>query len=154
MVPKLKTLMKPTKKGLATRIRKRAQLPPDLLSSEDESEPTLRDMMKTLGTLTTRISATKVKPSASSRSTLEGPPPMCTETVSWATLPFQSEQNSLPPAALERWQGIEEQMRARLAERLMGPSAAYLLTTDEESGQDETPQVKGHGESKGVSVNC
>ena len=48
---KLKTRMKPSMKGLTT--RKRAQLPPDLLSFEDESGLMLRDIMKALGTLTT-----------------------------------------------------------------------------------------------------
>ena len=69
IAPKLKPRMKPTKKGLTSRIRKGAQLPPDLLSSEDESEPTLRDMMKALGTLTTRVTATEEKLSVSSRAT-------------------------------------------------------------------------------------
>ena len=65
MAPKLKTWMKPTKKVLSTRIRKRAQPPLDLLSSdggattEYESEPTLRDLVTVFGILTTRAAATE-----------------------------------------------------------------------------------------------
>ena len=66
---KLKTPMKLPEKGLTTKIRKRVQLPPDLLSSEDESEPTLRLVKKALGTLTTCVTATEEKLSASSRPT-------------------------------------------------------------------------------------
>ena len=69
MAPKLKTSMKPTKKGLTIKIRKRAQPPPDLLSSEDESEPTLRDVMKALDMLNTYVTATEEKVATSSRLT-------------------------------------------------------------------------------------
>ena len=42
-------------------------------------------------------------------------------------------------------------MRIRLAERLMGIPAGYLPTTDEDSGQDDPPQVPAQRKSKGVS---
>ena len=48
---------------------------PDLLSSKDEPEPTLRDVMKALGMVTTRMTATKEKLSAFSRPTHEAPSP-------------------------------------------------------------------------------
>ena len=65
-------------------------------------------------------------------------------------MPPQREENFLPPAALEGRQGVEEHVRARLVERLKGTSAAYLPTTDEESGQDGPPQVPGCRKSKAV----
>ena len=74
MTPKLKTWMKPSKKGLATKLRKRAQLLPDRLSSEDKSEATLRDVMIFLGTLTTHVTATEKKLATSLRLTHEAPP--------------------------------------------------------------------------------
>ena len=39
----------------------------------------------------------------------------------------------------------------RLAERLTGAPAVYFPTTDEDSGQDEPPQIPGGRKSKGVS---
>ena len=91
MAPKLKTWMKPTKKGLTTRIRRIAHRPQDLFSSnagfttEDESEPTLQDVMNALRTLTTRVAATAEKRSTSSRTTSEAPP--LTGSVTMFTLP-------------------------------------------------------------------
>ena len=51
--------IKPTKKGPTTKIRKRSHPPPDLLSFEDESEPTLRDVIKALGLLTACVTVTE-----------------------------------------------------------------------------------------------
>ena len=122
MVPKLKTRMKPVKKRLTTRIRTRAQS--DLLSSdgdfttEDESEPTLGDV---LGTLTTTVAATEDKLSASSRHTSEAPPPL-TGSVTMFTL---------PPFIPDGPQSEGIQPRDTLS------------LTYEDSGQDEPSQVSG-----------
>ena len=153
MAPNLKTRMKPPKKGLTTKIRKRAQLPRDPLSSEDECVPILRDVMKAPGTLTTCRTTTEEKISAFSRPTLETPP--LTEQATRFTLPPQSEdiqpRDTHPSADFGGLLVIDEEMRAGLTERHRGPSTGYFPTTDEDSGQDEPPPVPGQRKGKGVS---
>ena len=60
-------------------------------------------------------------------------------------------RDSLPPATLDGLQGIEEQVKARIADRLRGAPAAYLPTTDEDSCQDEPTQASRRRRSKDVS---
>ena len=73
--------------------------------------------------------------------------PLPTESIIRSTLPPQSEgiqpRVTLPPSALGALPDVEEQVRARLAEKLKGASAVYLPTTDDDSGQDEPPQPEG-----------
>ena len=132
-------------------IRKRAQPSPDLFSSEDESEPTLRDVMKALCAVTTRVTATEKKLSASPNLHLRLLP--TTESVTRSTLPPESERiqprDILPPAALGMLHGVQERVRARLADKLTGAPAVYLPTTDEDSSQDEPPRVPGLRKSNG-----
>ena len=60
-------------------------------------------------------------------------------------------RGTLPPAASDWLQDTEEQVRARIADRLRGTPDAYLLTTDEDSGQDKPTQASERRRSKGVS---
>ena len=121
MASKLKTWMKPTKKGLTTRIRKRVQPPTDLLSSDEgftnEDKSELPQKRRSVSRFT-------LPPSV-----LDGP---------------QSEGiQPRAPDALDGLQSIEEQLRVRLIERLRCTPAAYLPTTDEDAGQNEPLQVSG-----------
>ena len=129
MAHRLKTHTKPAKKGLTTKIRKRALPPPDYLSSEDESEPTLRDVLQALGMLTTRVTATEDKLSASSRPTSEATP--STEQATRFTLPSQSKEiqprDTHPSAYFGGLLDIEEQVRAKLTERCRGASTGYTM---------------------------
>ena len=59
LAPKLNTRMKPTEKTSITKKRKRAQPPPDLVSSEDDSGPQLQDLMDALAIITMCLSATE-----------------------------------------------------------------------------------------------
>ena len=65
-------------------------------------------------------------------------------------------QYPLAPAASEGLQGVEEQLRARIAGRLRGRPAAYLPNTDKDSGQDKPTHVSGRRRGKGVreTENC
>ena len=119
MAPKVKTRMKPTKKASITKIRKRAQPPPDLVSSEDESRPQLQDLMDALATLTTRVSAAEKKMAITSTPTPEAPP--LTDQATRFDLPPQSADihptNTQPSTCFGGLLDIEEQVRARLVER-------------------------------------
>ena len=86
MAPKLKTRMKPTKKTSITKKRNRAQLPPDLLPSEDESGPQLQDLMDALAIITMHLSAAEETLATATRRTRATPP-----------LPDQAAGSDQPP---------------------------------------------------------
>ena len=144
--------MKPTKKASITKIRKRAQ-PPDLLSSEDESGLNLSDLMDALGTVTTHWIAAQEKLATASRSTPKAPP-LPAQATRFALPPHSEEiqpRGTHPSADFGGLLDIEEQVRARLIERIRGISTSYFPTTNEESGQDEPPQVPRRRQRKGGS---
>ena len=98
---------------------KRAQLPPDLVSSEDESKPQLQDLMDALATITTHLSAAEERLATASRYTHEAP-----------LLPDQATRSDQPPQSSEIHSrdtqpspdfgtllDLGEQVRARLVER-------------------------------------
>ena len=88
-------------------------------------------MKKALGTLTTRVTSTEEKLSATSKLTPEAPP----FTEGEGTQP----RETLPPVALDGLLDVKEQVRVRLAERLTATPTGYLINTDEDSGQVEPP---------------
>ena len=92
--------------------------------------------MNALGILSTGIAATEEKLSASSKSASE------------ASLPTGgATRDTLPPRlhwmSCRASKSIKEQVRARIADMLRGALAAYLPTTDEDSGQGEPTQASG-----------
>ena len=153
MAPKLKTWMKPTKKASITKISKRAQPRSDLLSSEDECGPSLRDLMDALGTLTTCLTDAAEKLATASRPTTEAPP--LPDQAMMFALPPQSEESqprdTHPSSDFSGLLDIEEHVRAMLAERRRGALTGYFPTTDAESVQDDLPRVPGRRQRKGVS---
>ena len=136
MAPKLKPQMKPTKKTSITKKRNRAQPPPDLLSSEDESGPQVQDLMDARVIITTHLSA-----ATATRRTHEAPP-----------LPDQATGSDQPPKGPDIHSrdiqfspdygtllDIKKEARARLVEGQRGASTGYFHNTDEESGPKEPP---------------
>ena len=75
MAPKFKNWMKPTKKTTIPKKRNRAQLPPNLTSSEDESGPQLQDLMDALPAIATCLSATEEMLAKATRLVHEVSPP-------------------------------------------------------------------------------
>ena len=152
MAPKLKTRMKPTNKTSTTRIKKRAQ-PPDLLSSKDEYGPQLQDLMDALATLTTLLFSTEEKLVTASASTPKAPP--LADQATRFDLPPQSSdihaRDTQPSPDFGALLDLKEQARARLVARQRGTPTGYFPTTEEESGQEEPPQVSGRREKKGMS---
>ena len=58
---------------------------------------------------------------------------------------------TLPPADPDGLQSVEDQVRAKIADRLRGPPAAVLPTTDDESDPDDQARALERKKPKGVS---
>ena len=131
MAPKPKRLRTP-KKGLKKNNKRKAQSPPDTVSS-DGFVPTHKDVLDAIGLLATRGTADESR-------IARGPPPTV-DTVQVGRSRTQASKSAdappeagpylpeaLPPVETEGLPQVEDQMRASIVDRLRGAPTNLLAS--------------------------
>ena len=130
MSPKLKTQCKISEKGIRTK-NKAQQLPNPVSSdgfiTDDDPEPTLRDVMSAISNLSKRVAINEERLASQ---------PKSGASSFRVNVPFTSSDNRVPgnepesepppPPQMDALTGLEDTVRARIANRLWGTPAGYL----------------------------
>ena len=140
---------KAPKKGIRTKHK--AQPPPNPVSSDgfitdDDPDATLRDVMTPIKTLSTQVAVNEERLVTQTQQGTSSFSVNIPYTSSDTRVP-ENEPETVPPFPPETdaLQGLEDTVRARIAERLQGVPAGCLPGTDEDADHDYPPNVvAGH----------